>query len=71
MILKLVKIRFEMNLKKLDEGNVLVFDSASEAAERADAIVVLTEWDEFINLDWESIYEKMRKPAWILIHEVS
>ena len=49
----------------IDEGNVLVFDSASEAAERADAIVVLTEWDEFINLDWESIYEKMRKPAWI------
>ena len=31
----------------------------------ADAIVVLTEWDEFRNLDWEAISSLMRSPAWI------
>ena len=26
---------------------------------------VLTEWDEFNNLDWEDIFKIMRKPAWV------
>ena len=47
------------------EGKVLVYDSALKAANRADAILVLTEWDDFLNLDWESVYKVMRKPAWI------
>ncbi len=47
------------------EGNILVCKSALKAAEGADAILVLTEWDEFINLDWKSIYKYMRKPSWI------
>ena len=36
-----------------------------EAAEGADAIVVLTEWTEFKVLDWKNIFKTMRKPAWI------
>ena len=48
-----------------EEGKVLVFNSALEAVEGADAVIVLTEWDEFVNLDWESIFKEMRKPAWI------
>ena len=31
----------------------------------ADAIVVLTEWDEYSRLDWDSIALTMRKPSWI------
>ena len=31
----------------------------------SDAIVILTEWEEFKNLDFLSISEKMRKPSWI------
>ena len=30
-----------------------------EAAIDADAIVILTEWDEFIDYDWKKIFEKM------------
>ena len=48
-----------------NEKNVLVNDTALKAAEGADAIIVLTEWDEFNYLDWEDIFEIMRKPAWI------
>ena len=47
------------------EDNILVSDTAIKAAEDADAILILTEWDEFKNLDWNIIFEVMRKPAWI------
>ena len=33
--------------------------------ERADAIIILTEWDEYKNLDWNRISNKMRNPSWI------
>lgn len=29
------------------------------------AIVVVTEWKEFVNLDWQSIHDTMNKPAFI------
>ena len=48
-----------------NEKNVLVNNTALKAAEGADAIIVLTEWEEFNNLDWEDIFEIMRKPAWV------
>ena len=31
----------------------------------ADAILVLTEWEEYSLLDWDLIASKMRKPAWV------
>ena len=36
---------------------------ASSALDRAHAMVVLTEWDEFRDLDFSAIYESMYKPA--------
>ena len=44
---------------------VFVYDTALKAAEGADAIIVLTEWEEFNCLDWNEIFKIMRKPAWI------
>lgn len=40
-------------------------DSAYDAAKDAHAIAVITEWDEFKTLDWERIYENMKKPAFV------
>jgi len=48
-----------------NQENVFVSDSAFKAAEGVDAIIVTTEWEEFNQLDWKNIYERMRKPAWI------
>ena len=31
----------------------------------ADAIVILTEWEEYTKLDWNKIYNLMRKPSWV------
>ena len=39
--------------------------SFSEAANGADAIVIVTEWDEFKNIQWNQIAPLMRKPAWV------
>ena len=39
--------------------------SAVAAAEGADAVLLLTEWAEFGDLDWEAIAAVMRKPAWL------
>ena len=40
-------------------------DSIEEASKDSDAIVVLTEWKEFYNINWDFIYTIMRKPAWV------
>ena len=36
-----------------------------EACQSAHAIAILTEWDEFKLYDWQKIYDKMMKPAFI------
>ncbi len=40
-------------------------DSAYTACDKAHAIAVLTEWDEFKTYDWQKIYDNMLKPAFI------
>ncbi len=35
------------------------------AATNADALIIITEWEEFKNLDWKKLYTLMRKPCWI------
>ncbi len=50
-----------------DEKNdhLSVVESAYAASEGAHAIAILTEWDEFKDLDFEKIYGSMSKPAFI------
>ena len=56
----------------LSDNGPWVFDSlvtiATDpyaAVEDAHAVVVCTEWDEFVTLDYQRIYDKMLKPAFI------
>ena len=42
---------------------VEVVDSAYEACADAAAVAILTEWDEFVVLDWKQIYSQMKQPA--------
>ena len=57
---KLQKISFDQCI-----GNWQICSSIQEAAFESDAIVVLTEWDEFLNINWQSLINIMRKPAWL------
>ncbi|MAV39411.1 MAG: UDP-glucose 6-dehydrogenase [Puniceicoccaceae bacterium] len=47
------------------DSSVSVYSDPYEAAQGAYAILVLTEWDLFKDLDYEKIYQGMRKPAFI------
>ena len=47
------------------EGKWVFEDSIYNAAEKSDAIVILTEWEQYKKIDWAYISKKMRKPSWI------
>jgi UDPglucose 6-dehydrogenase len=38
---------------------------AEAAADGAHALAVLTDWDQFRRLDFDSIYSRMQKPAFV------
>jgi UDPglucose 6-dehydrogenase len=51
-----------------ESENARLLEAATDpylACEGAHAIAVLTEWDEFKDYDWETIYHKMNKPAFV------
>ncbi len=58
------QIRKDLSLSPEDQ-RVTFAASAEEASQGAHALLVLTEWDAFKDLDFEVIYENMLKPAWI------
>ncbi|MBB5038965.1 UDP-glucose 6-dehydrogenase [Prosthecobacter dejongeii] len=61
---KAEQIRKDLSLS-LEDQRVTFAASAEEASQGAHALLVLTEWDAFKDLDFEVIYENMLKPAWI------
>ncbi|WP_298247499.1 nucleotide sugar dehydrogenase [uncultured Christiangramia sp.] len=48
-----------------NRSKVSVVGSAEQACIDSHAVAVLTEWDEFKDLDWSSIYQNMLKPAFL------
>jgi len=48
-----------------DEGSWQPAASVLEAVEGADAVIVLTEWGQYAQLDWPAIAARMRRPAWL------
>ena len=35
------------------------------AIDNSDAVILLTEWEDYKNLDWKKLQIKMRKPSWV------
>ena len=58
------QIRRDLNIDASDE-RVTVYDDAYEATRDAHAIVVLTEWDAFKDLDYQKIFDGMHQPAFL------
>jgi UDPglucose 6-dehydrogenase len=42
-----------------------VVNNPMEACKDAHAVTILTEWDEFKSLEWQSVYDNMLKPAFL------
>lgn len=51
--------------QQLIEQNVTIARDCYEAADEAHAIALLTEWDEFKQLDFKRIYDSMPQPAFV------
>tara|TARA_B100000886_G_scaffold54682_1_gene33560 strand:- start:26249 stop:27697 length:1449 start_codon:yes stop_codon:yes gene_type:complete len=47
------------------EGKWVFEDLIYKAVEKSDAVVVLTEWEEYKKINWKEVSKKMRKPSWI------
>ncbi len=63
---KVKEVQIVNELKDIEcEGNWFYCKTSFEAAEGADAVLILTEWEEFKNIKWSNLYNIMRKPAWI------
>ena len=54
-----------VNDSKLFSGTWEFSNDFDSAFDHADAVVILTDWPEYKKLQWQSIYKKMRKPAWL------
>ncbi|MDQ6472039.1 UDP-glucose 6-dehydrogenase [Flavobacterium sp. LHD-80] len=56
-----------LQTRSSEENNnaLAIFDNPYEACKGAHAISILTEWDEFVNYDWQKIYDSMHKPAFL------
>ena len=54
---------------QMEEGNhfdsLTFYDSIEDACHESNAIALLTEWEEFKDLDFQRIYQSMKKPAYI------
>ena len=44
---------------------VTIVHSALEACKSQEAIVIATEWKEFREIDWQTVYNDMTKPAFV------
>ena len=45
--------------------NLKFINNVYECTLNTDAVIILTEWDEYKKIDWQKIASKMRKPSWV------
>ncbi len=51
--------------KSFDKGSLDFCNSIEESAVDSHAILILTEWDEFKNINWSKLSKIMKNPSWI------
>ena len=55
----------EVNPSNTGEGSWKSTSDFNEIFSTSDAIVILTEWKEFSEINWETASKKMRRPGWV------
>ncbi len=59
------KTSIPTNTSLTGEGTWWPANSINEATKGSDAILILTEWEHFEDLNWKEIAPHMRQPAWV------
>ncbi len=44
---------------------VTIVHDPIEACKAKEAVIIATEWKEFLDLDWQTVYDNMSKPAFV------
>ena len=65
-----MQIEMELGLKEFENNNRNIgkwqfIADINKSADNADAIVVVTEWEDYKNLNWRKLSDLLRKPSWI------
>ncbi len=55
----------ESNNINLNEGQWCFIENLDKGFENADAVIILTEWAEYISLNWKEISKRMRDHGWL------
>ena len=55
----------ESNMYKYSEGNWCYAEEINEAIQGSDAVIVLTGWGIYKNIDWGKVTKIIRRPAWV------
>ena len=53
------------DLDNLDEGGWIYINKLNQIIYQVDAVLVLTEWEEYKDINWRRFADLMRKPAWV------
>ncbi len=53
------------NINNSDEGGWIYEKNYEKLFYQIDAVLILTEWDEYKSIEWKKYVENMRKPAWV------
>ena len=59
------QIRKELNQKNQREHKLKIYSNPYDACSGSHAVVILTEWDEFQKLNYQQIFDSMKKPAFL------
>ena len=57
--------QLEIHSEEEIQQSITIVNNPYDTCNRAHAIAILTEWDEFLELDWKNIYDTMLKPAFV------
>ena len=55
----------ELEIDKISFGKWEFVTDIYDASTGADAVILITDWDKYKNLNWEKISSLLRKPSWI------
>jgi len=59
------KVPSPKQTESFKEGNWEIAVTIDDAIRGCDAVIILTEWDEYSHLDWHMLAKQMRAPAWV------
>ena len=55
----------ELDIEEISYGKWEFVTDIYDASNGADAVILITDWDKYRNLNWEKISSLLRKPSWI------